>query len=276
MRMIGLFFISLLMVQNLPLPWTTGESSRPVGENETIAEGRRHALNEARRNAIGKANGIEVTGKTIVENLQLAVDLVAAYEEGLIVSEEILESRPEVLSLGGNHFINWNVRLRAQVTPPRKVRHDPDFQARVDINKSVFTEGETMTITVKPTRDAYLHIFNVGADGSVTTLVPNRYHRDKFVRAGTSFRFPSADEERQGIRLTAALAENSASSEEKITIIATRQDIDLVGTDFQEAVFKVYDGKTTGLITNLNQKLSALADTDWVQDVTAYRIFKRK
>src|SRR5439155_11581093 len=134
--------------------------------------------------------------------------------------------------------------------------------------------GENLTITVKPTRDAYIHIFNVGPDGAVTTLVPNRYRAEKFLRAGTTFRFPSEEEERRGIHLTATLPEGAPSSEEKVTVIATRRDIDLVGNYFREAAFKVYDGKTTGLITELNKKLQSLADTEWVQDSTAYRIFK--
>ena len=277
MKGVAAFFLSLWLFQIAPpLSWTPGESSRTIGEKETLAEARRNAENEARRKAIAGANGTELTAKTIVENSQLALDLVTAYEEGLIVREEMIESRPEVIESGGKYFINWNVRLRAQVTAPRKVRHDPGFQAVIDLEKSVFTEGENLALTVKPTRDSYIHIFNVGADGAVTALVPNRYHRDKFVRAGAAFRFPSAEEERQGIRLTATLPQDASSSEEKITVIATRRDIDLVGTDFQEAVFKVYDGKTTGLITQLNEKLSALADADWVQDVTAYRIFKKK
>ena len=277
MKAATILFISLLALQNAPqLTWTPGAADRPMGENETLSDARRFAMNDARRDAIAKANGREITAKTIVENSQLAIDLVAAYEEGMIVNEETLEVRPEVLGMGGKFFINWKVSLRAQVTPPRTIRHDPDFQAMLDLGKFAFTEGESMAITVKPTRDAYIQIFNVGADGAVTALVPNRYHRDKLVRAGTTFRFPSMDEERQGIRLTAALPENATQSDEKITVIATRRDVDLVGTDFQEAVFKVYDGKTTGLITSLNQKLSTLADTEWVQDTTAYKIFKRK
>ena len=277
MKAPALLLMGLWAVQNAPqLAWTPGESSKTVNDNETLAEGRRNAMNDARRNAIAKANGTEVTGKTIVENSQVAVDLVAAYEEGLIVNEQILEDKPEVVSGGGKYFINWIIRLQAQVTKPRKIRHDPNFRATIDVGKPVFTEGDNMAITVKPTRDSYIQIFNVGADGAVTALVPNRYHRDKLVRAGAAFRFPSMEEERQGIRLTATLSDNATSSEEKITVIATLRDVDLVGTDFQEAIFKVFDGKTTGLITNLNQKLSALADTEWVQDTTAYKIFKRK
>ena len=279
MKVAAYFFIFTWLLQNAqPLAWHEAQSSITIGENDTLSEGRRHAMNEARRSAIAKANGTEISGKTIVENSQIAVDLVAAYEEGLIVNEETMESRPEVLTTGGKYFVNWNVRLRAQVTPPRKIRHDPDFLAPISLEggKSVFNDGDNLAITVKPTRDAYIHIFNVGADGAVTTLVPNRYHPDKFWRAGTVFRFPSAEEERRGIHLTAALPEGAPSSEEKITVIATRRDIDLVGNDFREAVFKVYDGKTTGLITELNKKLQMLADTEWVQDTTAYRIFKRK
>jgi len=277
MKAIAPFIIALSLFQGVrQLPWTGGQAFVSIGDNETLAEARRHAENEARREAIAKANGTEVTGKTILENSQIALDLVSAYEEGLIASEQILESRPEVIESAGKHFVLWRVRLNAQVTPPRVVRHDPQFRAEISLEKTTFVEGENLTITVAPTRDSYIHVFNVGADGAVTTLVPNRYHPDKFVRAGIRFRFPSAEQERQGIRLTATLPEDARSSEERITVIATRQDIDLIGTDFREGAFKIYDGKTTALITTLNQKLSGLADTDWVQDVVAYRVLKRK
>src|ERR1041384_6804030 len=106
MKTIARIFIALWIFENgAPLAWTPGESSRTVGENETLAEARRNALNEARRDAVARANGTEVTGKTIVESSQLVLDLVAAYQEGMIVNEETLESRPEIVSAGGKYFI---------------------------------------------------------------------------------------------------------------------------------------------------------------------------
>jgi hypothetical protein len=276
MKFAALLLLALPLVQNVQqLPWTEEESFITIGDNQTLGEAKRAALNEALRKAVEKANGVQITGKTVLENSQVAVDLVQAFAEGLIVDQEIIDNRPEVMGTGGKFFVNWKVRVKARVTPPKVVRHDPNFTTDVSLEKSVFTEGENLVLSVTATRDAYIHVFNVGSDGAVTTLVPNRYHRDKLVRAGTTFRFPSADEQRQGIRLTATLPAGMPSSEEKVTVIATRQDVDLVGTDFQEAVFKVYDGQTTGLITSLNEKLSKLADADWFQDVAAYRIFKR-
>ncbi len=276
MKAFALFLLALPLMQNVQeLPWTEEEGFITMGENQTLGETRRAALNEALRKAVEKANGVQVTGKTVLENSQVAVDLVQAFADGLIVDQEVLDNRPEVLESGGRFFVNWKVRVKAKVTPPRVIRHDPAFTAEITLDKSVFTEGDNLVLSVKATRDAYIHVFNVGADGAVTTLVPNRYHRDKLVKAGTTFRFPSDEEQRQGIRLTATLPAGMPSSEEKVTVIATRQDVDLVGTEFQEAVFKVYDGQTTGLITTLNDKLSKLADADWFQDVAAYRIFKR-
>ena len=170
MRRFALLFLGVWTWQNnSDLRWTPGEASRTIGENETLAEARRHATNEARRAAIARANGTEISAKTITENSQLAIDLVAAFEEGLIVNERTIENRPEVFGLNGKYFINWNVRLEAQVTPPRKVRQDPGFRAEIDLGKFAFTEGEMLSITVKPTRDAYIHVFNVGADGAVTS-----------------------------------------------------------------------------------------------------------
>jgi hypothetical protein len=276
MKVIALLLLALPLLQGAQeLPWIEEESSITMGENQTLGDTRRAALNDALRKAVEKANGVQVTGKTVLENSQVAVDLVQAFAEGLIVDQQILDNRPEVLESAGKFFVNWKVRLKAKVTPPKVVRHDPNFIAEITLDKSVFTEGENLVLAVTPKQDAYIHIFNVGADGAVTTLIPNRYHRDKLVRGGTTFRFPSAEEQRQGIKLTAALPPGAPSSEEKVTLIATRRDVDLVGTDFQEADFKVYDGQTTGLITSLNEKLSRLADADWFQDVAAYRIFKR-
>ncbi|MBM3803383.1 MAG: DUF4384 domain-containing protein [Acidimicrobiia bacterium] len=276
MRAIALLLLFVPFLQDVKdLPWTEEEAFVTMGENQTLGETRRAALNEALRKAVEKANGVQVSGKTVLENSQVAVDLVQAFADGLIVDQQIIDNRPEVLESAGKFFVNWKVRVKAKVTPPRVVRHDPNFRADITLGKSVFTEGENLVMTVTVTRDAYIHVFNVGADGAVTTLVPNRFHREKLIRAGTTFRFPPDEQQRQGIRLTATLPTGAPSSEEKVTVIATRRDVDLVGTDFQEAVFKVYDPQTTGLITSLNEKLSRLSDADWFQDVAAYRIFKR-
>lgn len=274
---IGLLIFSLSLVQAREPRWSdVVEAEVQVGENETLTAARLRAINEAQRSAVESTNNVEIDDKTIFQNSQVVTDLVRHLTKGMIIKQEIVWHRPEVQKIGENYFVFWKVRLRALVTPPREVSRDTAFQARISLNKDVFNEGENLELTVKVNSDAYIHIFNVDSEDAVTTLVPNRFHRDNFVRANSTFRFPSLEEAKQGIRLTAALPSNREESEEKVTVIATRRKIDLVGADFREAVYQIYEGKTTGLITQLSEKLYALEDADWDQHIATYRIFRKK
>ena len=241
-------------------------------DDESKTDLRARAINAARSAAIEEANGVSLTSETIVENSQLISDFVRAMSDGLIVRSEILEE--EWVTAGDD--IRRRVHLRGWVAPPRIVRQDPSFNVRVSLNRTVFTPGDALRLTIRTTQDAYIHVFEQSAEGTITVLLPNSEHPDKFLRANTDLLFPSAAEEARNFRLTAGLSKNRLESSEQIIVIATKEGVDLVGNDFREATqdaFIKFDANKA--VEVLFQKLSDLGDARWVQNRAAYRIIAK-
>jgi hypothetical protein len=59
-------------------------------------------------------------------------------------------------------------------------------------------------------------------------------------------------------------------AEERIKVIVTKQREDLISLGFQEGMFKVYDAKSTGMISDLVKKLNQIVPTDWTEATAVY------
>ena len=64
----------------------------------------------------------------------------------------------------------------------------------------------------------------------------------------------------------------SPTAEERIKIIATKEKEDLIPLGFQEGMFKVYDARSTGLVSDLVRRLNAIDPADWAQAQAVYTI----
>jgi hypothetical protein len=121
--------------------------------------------------------------------------------------------------------------------------------------------------------DAYVDIFSVAADGSVTLLLPNARMADNFVRANASAQFPPAGSR---IALKAMFLPGCAgkTAEERIKIIVTKKREPLLSLGFQEGLFQVYDDRSTGMIGDLVRRLNAIDPADRAQAVAVYQLKK--
>ena len=63
-------------------------------------------------------------------------------------------------------------------------------------------------------------------------------------------------------------------AEERIKIIATKNEEAIVPLGFQEGMVKVYDAKSTGLVSELVKRLSQLEPSDWAEASAVYKIVK--
>lgn len=75
----------------------------------------------------------------------------------------------------------------------------PDLGVKVWVDKDAsgsqipnYAIDEKISVNVQPTRDAYVYLFNVGPDGSVDLVLPNKLGGDNFVKANTTKTFPAA------------------------------------------------------------------------------------
>ena len=254
--------------------WVVAEGVVPFGEDTTLSDAKVRSRNEARRKAIEAAVGTFINARTIIYNYAVAEDLVQATVRGMIVAEEVLEEGAREVADGrGAKALLYVTKLKAQVQPI-KAQHKSDFIVRAEFNKQTFREQEEMEIKVSSSQDAYLHIFNVSDDNSVTVLFPNRFAQKVFIPGKREVTFPSEEQRTAGIRLRVFTPRGHEKAVERIKVIATTTSKDLVKSRFKEGVFQVYDGKDTGLINDLLKELSLLDDSEWTEASLTYEVRK--
>jgi hypothetical protein len=254
--------------------WVIAEAAVQLADDMTVQEGRSRSLNEARRKAIEKAVGIFVKGNTVVYNHVLAEDLVQSIVHGIVTDEQILEEGVREVGQQTNERATlYATKLKARVRPVQAERK-AEFSLKATLNQTVFREGEEMEIRVSSGHDVYLHLFSVGQDDAVTVLFPNRFAQDTLVRAEQQFVFPDDSQRAMGIRLRVFPPSGAKRATERIKVIATRKKCDLIKAKFREAVFQVYEGKDTGLMTDLLRELALLEDADWAEATIPYEVYK--
>lgn len=64
-------------------------------------------------------------------------------------------------------------------------------QAWVNSKDLAYEIGSKLAVSVRPKKDAYITVLNVGSSGRVTVIYPNHYQRDAKVKAETTVRIPS-------------------------------------------------------------------------------------
>jgi hypothetical protein len=119
------------------------------------------------------------------------------------------------------YFVRWNAPLAANQNPDNKKLDNPDVPGTEDRAKApedftkpgklrrdfgfkvkfnggtpgpqggrLLTEGTEVSFQIETERDAYIGIWDIDADGSITQLFPNKYHTDNLVRAGKVYTLP--------------------------------------------------------------------------------------
>lgn len=244
--------------------WVESEGGAVQGEVETPKEVRERARKEAQNRAIEKAVGVFIKSHTLVSNSQLTEDLIYASTRGKIEKVEVLQEGWDEKDRN-----LYRVKLKALILPVLPEKGE-GLSLKASLSKSALKEGEEVKIFYQANHECYIYLFSVAADGSVTLLLPNRGNPDHRIKAGSAYVFPPDER----MKLQARLLLGYRKAEERIKIIATRAKEDLIPLGFQEGFFKVYDSKSTGMISDLVKRLNQLEPTDWTEANLVYQLEK--
>lgn len=245
--------------------WVESEGMAIMGEIETQKEVKERAKIDAQNKAVEKAVGVFIRSHTLVSNSQLAEDLVYASVRGKIEKVNIVKEGWDEKDRN-----LYRVRLKALVEPiyPEKGQ---GISVKLSLSKADLKEGDEVKIFYQADKECYVYIFSVAADGSVTLLLPNSMNQENFIKANKAYEFPPVASK---IDLKAMFLPDFKEkvAEERIKIIATKKKEELVPLGFQEGMFKVYDAKSTGMISDLVKRLNQLEPADWAEATVVYRI----
>ena len=245
--------------------WVEARGEAYLGEIDTPKEIKERARRDAQKNALEKAAGVFIKSHTLVSNSQLAEDLIYASVRGQIEKTEILHEGwdTEERSL-------YRVTLKTLIKPlyPKKGK---GLSIKVYLSKTDLKEDEKVRIFYEASSDCYVYIFSVAADGSVTLLLPNSIRRENLTRGRRAHEFPSSG---SPIRLKAMFLPGYKGkiAEERIKLIATKKKEDILSLGFHEGMFKVYDSRSTGMISDLVKRLNRIDPDKWAEATAVYTL----
>ncbi len=208
-------------------------------ENITPEQAQNKAIQNACQLAVEQFAGIEITGRTSLiqaeSNNEITMDhfskLTNQISNGIILEKEILKE----VNLAFNEGILKSVTLKIKVGK-QQGKVDPYFSIDADLNKIYFQDGEELLLSVTPSKDCYLTILNIMSDENVTTVFPNQYRKDNFVKANELFELPNENDNKLGIMFKVHLLPDKLEDTEIIKIIATKEPVSInINSDFNTA-----------------------------------------
>ena len=147
---------------------------------------------------------------------------------------------------------------------------DPNFELKADLGKPGYFEGDSVSLKVSVSEDAYITVLDCDEDGNISLLFPNRQARDNFLPAGKVLTIPDD----LNFKLQAMLS-HGRSEGDLLHVIATKKQplvlLDSVKEE-NEGIFETY---SMGGLKDMVTKLSRLNRTDWTAQVIVYEVKKK-
>lgn len=245
--------------------WIEARGEAVLGDTDTPRDIRERAKRAAELAAVEQAVGSFINSHTIVSNSQVADDLIYASVRGRAEKVEVISEGWD--EKDRNLFI---VRIKALIAPVYQNKEE-GLQVSAHLSRSELREGDEVKLYYKTNADCYVYIFSLAADGSVTLLVPSTFVSDNKATAGKVYEFP-AEGSRLHLRAMFLPGFIEPDAREKIKVIATRRQEELIPLGFREGSFSVYDSKSTGMITDLVKRLNTIEPVDWTEATVEYVI----
>lgn len=251
--------------------WVMVEGSSAM-ENVTKEDARRRAIEDAQRKAVEEVVGVDISSDTLVINFRVSGDIIKAIPYGKVVEKEIIEEGVSEIREKGSltPSLIYRVKMKAKVVKEAGAG-DPYFKINASINRTVFKAGDEMQITVKPTRDCYIYVFNMLEDERVLTLVPSRFKKDNLIKADETFIFPGENDRKAGINLKVHPAEGKKTTKEAVYLLCLKQPLVFDPARFEEGIFGQYSGKGA-FITELTQEIVGIPTSERVERFLQYEI----
>lgn len=164
------------------------------------------------------------------------------------------------------------------VESPQAIVVNPLPTFEVDVffesgDSPTYQVGEAVRIGVQPSEDAYIYLFDVRPNGTITQILPNRFDREgenNFVPAGNTRFFPP-----RGANYQYVIDPPRGMS--KVIAVASRQQLDTQQlAQFREGQnFATSDIGEQGFANRFSIVVRPIEQGDWVTDTAIYHVGQR-
>ena len=246
--------------------WVESVGRVIVGDQETRAQARAAAVDEARKSAMQDILGVNVKSRLLdfqQEGLgndeQLIESVLQTTRQGRILDEKILNEG--YADLADCRACRYQVGLRACLAEIKQA--DRDFHVDLGLSRTRFVDGDEAGLTVTASKDCYIYLYDVGADGETSLIVPNELVGEIRLKAGETYSYPNEELRRGGVHLVAQIPNGKNISVETIRVIASK-------TPLPRKLNDPALGGYLGVLRRLNA-----SPIDWSDDAQAFTIYRR-
>jgi hypothetical protein len=149
--------------------WYRGEATVVGSENESPAQVRERAMQQARVNVLQQAGIILRSTQVRVQGEldEQVVDIYGAFAQsdarGIIVDERNLKATSSFVDVNGLQLPQIKVSLEGQIQLPVG-EPDNTFEVELLTNKTVYVEGEDLELSIHSSQDGYMSLFRIKND----------------------------------------------------------------------------------------------------------------
>jgi hypothetical protein len=251
--------------------WVLGDATVVVGDQDTTAQARAGAVEQARAAAVQDFLGVDVNSKFmdfqqegLRRDAHLVESILQTTRNGRIIDEKIVDQGFN--DAPGCPSCRYHVSLKACVLPEESDR-DKDFRVELRLSRVSFVQGDEARLSITATRDCSVYLYDVydlESDNKTALVVPNEAVPVKAMKAGETWEYPDDDAKKRGVHLVAKLPKDTDEiSAETILVVATK-------TPLPVEVYDPTDGGYLGVFRRLHH-----SRTQWVEDAEAYTIRNR-
>ena len=251
-----------------------------VGRGDTLDQLQQKAEAEAERQVLEENCGSFVASTTRVDHAKVVEDSVVQASQGLITSIEVTgQGAFESQKTPDGKVTNlYKVSFKVGATRMPGAA-DPGFTVSAKMDKGAYNDGDAGRLTVWLSQPSYLYIFNIGSDGSISILFPNRLTKQNLV-GPAPFMFPTEEQLDQGQKLRFAVAPGQESERvtEYMEILATKRELrGLEESPIREAINRPLSIQETAPSTELGKLLlkSGLRRDEIATSTVAYEIYRK-
>lgn len=140
--------------------------------------------------------------------------------------------------------------------------------AHSDLAAAVYKIGENIRICVRATTDAYLTLLNIGSDGELTVLFPNKRHQDNHIQMGETYEIPAESYAFDFIL-------EGPVGEDIVKAIVTLDPEPLLATDFNksgEFFYNVSATATPRTIKVIAREVAQRENRKWAASSTRFKV----
>ena len=137
-------------------------------------------------------------------------------------------------------------------------------------DKKDYEINEKIVFYVKSDKNGYLTMLDVGPNGDITVIFPNKFHRDNLIRAGVTYQVPSPNYGFEfDVRGPAGL--------ERIKAIVTLNKVPLLKIDLDKGFYSLKRGTNHGsrTIQALSKQVESVESLTWSEAYSEIFIFRK-